>query len=75
VHKSKYEYNDEPVHYCSSCLSLHIKNLDVGEEDGITYCNDCGGTKIKKTSIEEWNRKWVELYEEPLLKRNIFLSE
>lgn len=60
-------YNDEPVYYCSnpSCLSLKIKNLD---DIKLTICEDCGGTDIKTTGIDEWNKMYVKEF------GNLFLS-
>lgn len=35
------EYNEEPVFYCSRCLSLTIM-----ESEGTLYCDECGNTDI-----------------------------
>lgn len=48
----KNEYNEVPVHYCKSCLSLKIVN-DTGIE-GLDYCNSCGSTNIDLINIEQW---------------------
>ena len=42
-------YNDDPVFYCSNCLSLSIRDVD---SDG--YCDSCGSTKIESTDIDTW---------------------
>ena len=47
------KYNDEPVHYCTQCLSLNIKIM--GDTN---YCDDCGGTDTSQAHIEDWQ----ELY-------------
>lgn len=50
--KSKAEYNDEPVYYCKSCLSLRIRTLpDLNNQ---MFCDVCGCTDIAESSIEEW---------------------
>lgn len=55
---SKEEYNDEPVLYCRSCLSLHIAS-----EDGMgSYCNDCGSAAIGRTSIQMWESAYRQKY-------------
>ena len=35
--ENQHNYNDEPVVYCSQCLSLRIRDID-----GVSYCDDCG---------------------------------
>lgn len=45
----KNEFDDEPVYYCTRCLSLAI--IDDGED---CYCKDCMSTKIKRTNIYRW---------------------
>lgn len=47
------EYNEIPVFYCSKCLSLHIRN--IGEID---YCESCGSTEIRETTITEWDKNY-----------------
>lgn len=51
-------YNDEPVFYCKTCLSLKIKTV-VSDLD---YCDDCGATDIGQAHIEEWKRLYKERY-------------
>ena len=50
-------YNDEPVYYCASCLSLAIRNVD--DED---FCDNCGSIEIKSSSIQEWEELYIEKY-------------
>jgi hypothetical protein len=50
----KEEYNNEPVYFCKECLSLKVMN--VAGLKGACYCDDCGGTDIGETSIEEWEQ-------------------
>ena len=54
------EYNKEPIFYCKNCLSLkirHIPNIQDTE-----YCDDCGSTNIEKTSIQEWEKIYVDKF-------------
>lgn len=46
------DYNDEPVFYCTSCLSLKIMNDDQ-DGDIPCYCDDCGSCDISEGHIEE----------------------
>jgi len=56
---TKEDYNKEPVHYCASCLSLKVKNLD---DIKLVICEDCGNTDIKKAGIDSWNMLYVNEY-------------
>lgn len=56
----KTKYNDIPVHYCKSCLSLKIVN-DTGVE-GLDYCESCGSTNIEQIQIEQWERMYRQRY-------------
>lgn len=49
----KEEYDNIQVHYCKECLSLRIMRV-AGMEDA-SYCDDCGCTDTRETSIEEWD--------------------
>lgn len=65
---TKEDYNNEPVSYCSSCLSLEIKEVD-GLPD-LAMCQDCGNTDIESCHIDEWNEKYVTLYGNLFLTNN-----
>lgn len=54
------DYNDEPVFYCKSCLSLKIKTVASGLD--LDYCDECGCTDIEEASIEEWQALYRERY-------------
>lgn len=54
------DYNDEPVYYCKSCLSLGIKTVTLGLD--LDYCKDCGSTDIGQTHIEEWQKSYRNKY-------------
>ena len=53
-------YNDEPVFYCKSCLSLAVKTVVSGLD--LDYCDECGSTDIEQTHIEEWRKLYRERY-------------
>lgn len=53
-------YNEEPVFYCSNCLSLKVKNL--GDDSEICYCDNCGSTEIDTTDIYSWKALYKEKY-------------
>lgn len=53
----KAEYNKEPVHYCTNCLSLKIVR-----EDDFDYCDECGSVEIAQASIEDWDKMYKEKY-------------
>ena len=55
--ESHNDYNEEPVFYCKHCLSLKIR--DAGLPD-LLYCDDCGSADIYSTSIEEWEKLYIE---------------
>lgn len=54
------QYNDEPVFYCKSCLSLRIKTVAV--DLGLDYCDECSSTDIGQSHIEEWKKLYRERY-------------
>lgn len=53
----KEEYNQEPVFYCKRCLSLKIMT-----DQDMSYCDDCGNTEIRDTSIEHWQHMYFLRY-------------
>lgn len=53
-------YNDEPVYYCSNCLSLKIKTVKYGMD--LDYCDECGATDITQTHIHRWVRLYKGRY-------------
>lgn len=54
------DYNDEPVFYCKSCLSLKIKT--VASNLDLDYCEECGCTDIGEAHIEEWRNLYKARY-------------
>lgn len=63
------DYNEEPVYYCSNCLSLKIKTINAGEE--LNYCDDCGSTNIDSCNIHEWESKYKSKYGITLLNKKL----
>lgn len=53
-------YNDEPVFYCKSCLSLKI--MSIPSMDDSEYCDECSSTDIGQCNIEEWEQMYKERY-------------
>lgn len=54
-------YNEEPVHYCKSCLSLSIKIIG-DPKDNDSLCTFCNRTDIGQAHILEWREMWKEKY-------------
>lgn len=61
------DYDNEPVHYCQGCLSLNIKELEGIQFD---ICGHCGNPESDHTSIEEWNRMYIQRYGKPFHEIN-----
>jgi len=53
-------YDEEPVVCCADCLSLKIRSFD--DEGSYLFCDDCGSTDTITLSIEEWEKRYEELY-------------
>ena len=61
------DYDDEPVKYCTRCLSLKIKyeaTIDV------EYCGDCGCTDVIESTFDEWESKYTERYGHKLVEKS-----
>lgn len=54
------DYNEEPVHYCTECLSLRIKK--VNDLPDLDFCDSCGSTNIEQTHISIWEKLHVKKY-------------
>lgn len=57
----------EPVKFCSLCLSLAVKIVEVNkdndmDEKEIDYCSCCGQTSISEAHITEWEDMYEEKY-------------
>lgn len=57
---TKEDYNEEPVFFCRSCLSLRVKT--VAMDSDLDYCDECGSTDICQSHIDEWERLHKERY-------------
>lgn len=55
--KDTSSYNEEPVYYCTDCLSLRIKTVA-----GLDFCEHCGATRISTSNIEEWEKLYKSTY-------------
>ena len=73
----KSDYNNVPVEYCKTCLSLHLKEVKfkgrldpmTGMEKTVVYCIPCGNTVVEKTHITEWEDFYEEKYGERFLDK------
>ena len=68
----KQDFNNVPVTYCKTCLSLHLKTIEFpkgsnGENRNLDYCVPCGNTELGKSHIEEWEEIYEERYGEKFL--------
>lgn len=67
---AKENANRESVTYCKTCLSLHIKTVEVEEsEEDIDYCVPCGNTELETTHISEWEDFYEERYGERFITK------
>lgn len=56
---TKKEYNNEPIYFCSECLSPAVV-FDESEDRDV--CKDCGGINITRASLEVWEEKFGNVY-------------
>lgn len=63
----KNDYNDVPVTYCKTCLSLRLKIID---EPKVCYCGDCGNTEFGEETITKWEFLYEEKYGEKFLSKD-----
>ena len=63
-------YNEEPVYYCKSCLSLKIKQVTVDNQNFTNYCDKCGSTNVVVCDIEEWEKLYNNKYNKEIVKQN-----
>ena len=61
----KNKYDDEPIHFCTNCLSVKIK--EIGDNTNFYACLDCGCTDIEEDDLDEWVRLYTEKYGKPFL--------
>lgn len=58
--EEKQNYNEDPVFYCKSCLSLKIRSVPNMEDS--EFCDECSSTDVGQCSIEEWEKLYIERY-------------
>ena len=64
----KQDYNNVPVAYCTTCLSLAIKDVELKTTVGsdtkrkVSYCTCCSNDSIAECHISEWEAKYEERY-------------
>tara|TARA_R110002051_G_C8516883_1_gene467280 strand:- start:195 stop:530 length:336 start_codon:yes stop_codon:yes gene_type:complete len=67
---SKDSSNNEPITYCKTCLSIHIKTVEFKDtEQEVDYCISCSNTDLGETHISEWEDMYEERYGEKFLTR------
>lgn len=59
----KQDFNSVPVTYCTTCLSLKVKEVVV-EQKKVDCCMECGNTPSAEAHIEEWEKLYEERYGE-----------
>lgn len=59
-------YDEEPLFYCSKCLSIKI----VDDKNGVMVCGSCGAgpRHIDVTSLEKWDLLYRKKYGHPYLQ-------
>lgn len=65
---SKEDSNNEPITYCKTCLSIHIKTVDFKDtQQEVDYCVNCSNTDLDTVHISEWEDMYREKYGEKFL--------
>lgn len=60
-------FDQEPVAYCAKCYSLNIIHEEVIDSD---CCGECGCSDIRTTSIDEWEKMYVNRYKHKFVETN-----
>lgn len=67
------DWNNEPVTYCKTCLSIQIKTVtfpDAPKDNkDLDYCIPCGNTELETTHISEWADMYEEKYNERFIDK------
>ena len=69
------DYNNEPVCYCKTCLSINIKTVEFDSNDdeleprSVDYCVPCSNTEMGEAHISEWADMYKEKYGEDFLTK------
>lgn len=69
---AKEGFENEPITYCKTCLSIHIKTIKFdkgldGENREVDYCVPCGNTDLDTVFLSEWEDLYQEKYGERFL--------
>ena len=68
------DFNNEPICYCKTCLSIQIKTVKFpegpnGEKRDVDYCLACSNTELAEAHITEWEDMYEERYGERFLDK------
>ena len=59
----KQDYNNVPIHYCKTCLSINLKVVEFAAQNReVTFCVTCGNTDIDSTHVTEWEDFYKDKY-------------
>lgn len=61
--------NRVPITYCKTCLSIHIKTVELENDQSVDYCVPCGNTDLEEASIQGWEDLYKEKYGERFLTK------
>lgn len=62
--------NNEPITYCKTCLSIHIKTVKFEDTDQVVdYCISCSNTELAEAHISEWEDLYEDRYGERFLTK------
>ena len=58
------EYNNEPMHFCKTCLSANIRELS---SSNLFVCGECGNSKLDEAKVNDWIEMYTKEYGKPFL--------
>ena len=69
---AKEGFENDPITYCKTCLSIYIKTIEFekgpgGEDREVDYCVPCGNTELETVYLSEWEDLYEERYGERFL--------